>query len=43
MFSARDAMVVCGSEEAARVLGLCGTHARMERRSGETAEPQSRR
>ena len=41
MFSARDAMVVCGAE--ARVLGLCGTHARMERRSGETAEPQSRR
>jgi len=40
VFSARDARVVCGAEEAARVLEPCGGHACMERRSGETAAPR---
>jgi molybdenum transport protein len=38
VFSARSAMVVAGTEEAARVIELCGAQARITRASGERAD-----
>jgi molybdenum transport protein len=38
-FFARDPMTVCCSEEAARLLVLCGAEARIRTRSGATAPP----
>ncbi|MTW22595.1 ModD protein [Allochromatium palmeri] len=38
-FEARDPMVVCGIEEAARLLALCGAQTELQTRSGREAAP----
>lgn len=38
-FEARDPMVVCGTEEAARLFALCGAHSELQAPSGRAAEP----
>lgn len=41
-FVARRAMVVCGTEEAARLFQLCGGEAHVEARTGARVAPQAR-
>ena len=38
-FEARDPMVVCGTEEAARLFALCGAQSELQSPSGRAAEP----
>ncbi|BCU07166.1 hypothetical protein [Allochromatium tepidum] len=38
-FEARDPMVVCGTEEAARLFALCGARSELQTPSGREAEP----
>lgn len=38
-FEARDPMVVCGTEEAARLFALCGARSELQTPSGRAAEP----